>query len=291
MSKKVRESKKRKLVALLKKGKQKANTRLDFPYHAEHSRFYEAQRHVISAAYTEVDETLQVDFEKMLPDNMFMADLQSKVLKRLFSRTQSVRANAIAKLEKSAFGEWGIENQLVFLHPKTVHRIIEAIQSETHIDNLVSLIRLLGCIHTRGFWWVGIFETIAPFFDAEPKLRAATVGATAHMEYDEKRWKAVFPILKQCKSSELASSFFYHCRNVPPKLKPELLEVLFERYELIRGRKGKSSMVGAIWLVATTRAMARKVAQRFDWSEQELAKYASIWSQLEPNPILEKELK
>ena len=290
MSKKVRERKKRKLVALLKKGKQEANTKLDYPHHADHSRYYEAQRHVISAAYTEVDETLQVDFEKMLPDNMYMADLESKVLRRLFSRTRSVRANAIAKLTKSAFGEWGIENQLVFRHPKTVHRIIEALQSETHIDNLVSLIRLLGCIHTRGFWWVGIFETIAPFFDAEPKLRAAAVGATAHMRYDEKRWKAVLPILKQCKSSELMNSFFRHSRDVPPKLKPELLEVLFEKYELIRGGKGKSNIVGAIWVVATTKAMARKVAERFDWSEEKLAKYASIWSQLEPNPILEKEL-
>ena len=131
MSKKVRERKKRKLVALLKKGKQEANTKLDYPHHADHSRYYEAQRHVISAAYTEVDETLQVDFEKMLPDNMYMADLESKVLRRLFSRTPSVRANAIAKLTKSAFGEWGIENQLVFRHPKTVHRIIAV--SYTHL--------------------------------------------------------------------------------------------------------------------------------------------------------------
>ena len=90
----------------------------------EYDRFHEAQKFVVAAAYTDPDETLQIEFGELLPDNTSFTDFQRKVLQRLQSRNKSTRSRALNKLWEKVLGEWGMEKDLIFLHPKTSrHRL------------------------------------------------------------------------------------------------------------------------------------------------------------------------
>ena len=282
-------SKKTKLKKLLKEGAAKASLESSH-LHAEHHRFYKAQQFVIEAAYTKPDENIQVELGTLLPDNTLYIDFEKKVLRRLFSRNKSARATAIEKIWDLVLREWGITNELVLLHPKTIDHLTKALRQEVLLNHQTTLINILGHLHTRGFRWIGIYNSIAPFFKSSHKeLVKSAIRATQHMSYNE-RWKEIFPLISKYKSADVMNYFFHHCRSVPANLKSELVEVLGERYNSVRGKSHKRKIIGAIWLVATNKRLAQKIAKAFDWKDTDLLQSAAVWKQLEPNKILEKEV-
>jgi hypothetical protein len=290
MTQKKRDSKKKKLERLLTKRPSKSIHESDL-LALEYHRLHEAQKFVVAAAYTDPDETLQIEFGELLPDNTSFTDFQRKVLQRLQSRNKSTRSRALNKLWEKVLGEWGMEKDLIFLHSKTVLILIRALQSETVVGNQALLIKALGRVHTRGFWWVAIYEAITPFFKShEKELVNSAVMATQHMRHDDRRWNNVFPLIKKCKNAQMMSIFGSHCRHVPSSLKSDLVEVLLEKYNIVRGHRCKRSVVYAIWLVATNKKLSQRVATALEWKESELAEHATVCNQCEPNSVLEKEI-
>jgi len=163
-------------------------------------------------------------------------------LKEITSTDDAIRIKAARYIQRKAYDETSMCNELWLAHPLTVSLIIEALEQETNKKIIPYFIMALGMIALRyKFTDLRIYEAVKPFFHdkrrTSKEIKIRVMNTLCEFENPEK-WEYVYEVLKN-KPNDLAfkiirpiiGGYYYKDNNIVQNMSEEKRKDFIELFK------------------------------------------------------------